>query len=491
MPTFQITGQDGKKYRITGETPEGAFAALKGHLSQSDPRNSLMGKVDTFMRGAADTMSFGLADELAAGGDALFNPIFGTGQDGGSIGDRYDANLAAQRKTDSDDARERTATRLMGQITGGVTSGVGMAKNGLSLTANAIDKGAGLGRVAAVSAGEGALMGAAQGAGSGEGVDGRLASAGQGLLVGAGMGLVTPLAVAGGTKALKTAVAPIAARLRPESYARDALGQGLRRSGKTPDQIADIMQAAIEDGQSGYAVADAMGHAGQRLASTAARNPSEERQRLVEFLNRRQSGQGERLSNAMAEAFDGFETAAQRKTSLTDLRDTTANKNYEVARRGSGAVDLSGVIQSVDDHVRPGVQQMVSPNDNIAADGVEKALTGYRARMTDGKSVLTDFDRTLTLKKDVSDAVVKAQRPGEGNKARALGMLASQLDAALEDASPAYRQANDMFKRQSETIDAVDAGTAAASGRIRAEDNIASFGAMPVEDKSAFPAGLC
>src|SRR5687767_13320687 len=53
-----------------------------------DQRDNGAGKIDTFMRGAADTLSFGLADEIAAGGDALFNPIFGTGQDGGSLSER-------------------------------------------------------------------------------------------------------------------------------------------------------------------------------------------------------------------------------------------------------------------------------------------------------------------------------------------------------------------------------------------------------------------
>lgn len=32
MPSFNITGPDGKKYRVTGESAEGALNALKGHL---------------------------------------------------------------------------------------------------------------------------------------------------------------------------------------------------------------------------------------------------------------------------------------------------------------------------------------------------------------------------------------------------------------------------------------------------------------------------
>lgn len=94
----------------------------------ADPRDSFMGKVDSFVRGAADTLSFGLADEAAAAGDALFNPVFGTGKEGGSFTDRYNANLDAQRATVASDSKDRFGYRLAGQIGGGVTGGVGLAK---------------------------------------------------------------------------------------------------------------------------------------------------------------------------------------------------------------------------------------------------------------------------------------------------------------------------------------------------------------------------
>jgi len=93
-------------------------------------RDTFAGRLDTVARGAADLMSFGLADEIAAAGDALLHPVFGTGTPGESIGDRYTANLARQREIDRSDSEDRFGYRLAGQIGGGVSNAVGIAKAG-------------------------------------------------------------------------------------------------------------------------------------------------------------------------------------------------------------------------------------------------------------------------------------------------------------------------------------------------------------------------
>ncbi|WP_080918722.1 hypothetical protein [Manganibacter manganicus] len=133
-----------------------------------EDRNSTMGKVDTVMRGAADILSAGLADEISAGGDALFNPVFGTGNDGDSFSERYDRNLAEQRDIDRSDAKDRFAYRLGGQLAGGVGSGVALAKGGLSLAANAAQSGKGWMARLLGGAADGGIAMAAHGFGSGE-----------------------------------------------------------------------------------------------------------------------------------------------------------------------------------------------------------------------------------------------------------------------------------------------------------------------------------
>lgn len=234
-----------------------------------------------------------------------------------------------------------------------------------------------------------------------------------------------------------------------------------------------------------FNVADAMGYQGRRTLSTIVRNPNDARQGVVEQLMRRQTGQGDRLANYLAEGFDAPDTAAQRLDALKDLRQKTADMHYDAARAEGGAVDLSPVIKHIDDILRPGVQQLVDPADNLARDSIERTLMGYRARMTDGQSVLTDFNRALNLKTDVGDAAEKAG----GNASRILGQLNSKLDGALEEASPMYRASNDTYRQHSKVIDAIEAGKKAASSRTRAADNIPAFGNMSADEQAAFRPG--
>jgi hypothetical protein len=134
----------------------------------------------------------------------------------------------------------------------------------------------------------------------------------------------------------------------------------------------------------------------------------------------------------------------------------------------------------------------------IAGDSIDDALRGFRNRLSVPQEklepgvlskTLADFDRVLGVKKDLRDAIEVASRAGQNNRARELGKIHSVLDQALEEASPAYRMANDQFATASRAIDAIDTGRAAASGRSRAPDNIAAFQRMAPEEQSAFRAG--
>lgn len=502
MPTFKITGPDGKSYRVTGETAEGAFQALQQHLGSSsapqsesqqsiDARSELSGltqaaanrgdgfvrNVDSFMRGAADTLSLGMADELAAAGGAL------TGI-GGEFGD-FSRNLRRERiAQDQRDKQDKVAS-LAGRITGGVTGGVGLAKSGLSMTANAVNRGASLGRVAATSAGEGALLGGAHGVGSGEGVEGRVKGAGVGSVVGAGLGAAAPFAVAGVSKAAGMAAAPITARLFPERYAERAIGEGVRRSGMTVDDIAEALTRSQADDQGMFNVADAMGNSGQRMLSTVARTPNNERQAVIDALQVRQAGQGDRLSNFLAEGFGAPDTAAHRAASLTSQRSATANANYGAAREAAGTVDPTRAIQAADDFLSPGASRVMAPGNNIADDSVEAAVRRARSYLTDGDSVLSDFNAAHRAKQEL-DAMIEAAGP---TVQRQLIPIRNALDDALADASAPYAGARDTFRQQSRAIEAVDTGRNAASGRMRSGDTVPQFNGMTPDEQSAFRAG--
>ncbi len=508
MATFQFQTPNGT-YEVDAPDQATAFKALQGMSQRSaadagvraksgierakaimasgGPKAEDVGNVPAFspndygqagsaLMGAADSTTFGWGDELAS---VLGSTLTGVPR----------KQVLEEMRADASKAQSQNpGSYVAGQIGGGIAQG--LATGGAGFGMSAARTGGTLGRVALGSALDGMLYGGAYGSGS---ADGDLVDRLKGGAIGAGagglLGGAAPYIVSGLAAAAKPIIAPIMARLKPQQYADAALAEALSRSGKTPDEIAQLLASAQRDSQGMFNIADAMGNAGQRMLSTASRNPHEGRQALVEALQGRQMGQGERLSNALAEGFNAPDTAAQRAASLTAGRSALADVNYSNARQGAGPVDVSGAISAADDVLTPGINRVANPGSNIADDSLEGAIRRARSLLTDGNSQLSDFGSVLRAKQDIADQIATAQRSGKNNQVRLLAQINSRLDAALEASSPGYRQANDAFRAQSRTIDAVDAGQAATSGRARAADNIATFNAMPAGEQNAFRAG--
>lgn len=502
MPVFEVQGPDGALYEIQAPDQATAVKAFQGYTAapvQVDPKTmqppgvpayqppgvagydpqsgnvQQYGKAGSAAMGAADATTMGWGDELASYLGSVLSGV------------PRDQVLQEMRGNASQAQSENPGSYLAGQVGGGLAQG--LATGGAGFGANAARTGGTLGSVALGGLADGGILGGLYGAGS---ANGDLTDRAKGALVGGGVGALagglTPYVVSGVTSAVKPLIAPVMARLQPQQYADAALAEALSRSGRTPDEIAQALAAAQQDGQGMFTVADAMGNAGQRVLSTAARNPHEGRQALVEALQARQMGQGDRLSNALAEGFDAPDTATQRIASLMNARSTVAEANYAAARQGAGPVDVSGAIAAADNILTPGVNRVASPS-GVANDSLESAVQRARSLLTDGQSQITDFNSVLRAKQDIADQIATAVRAGQNNRARVLGQINNQLDSALEASSPGYRQANDAFRMQSGVIDAVDAGRGAASGRTRAADNIGNFNAMTADQQQAFRAG--
>ncbi len=132
-------------------------------------------KVDDFVRGAADVATFGAADEIAAG----LSSAVGSGT--------YEENLEYERE------RNKAADPVAygaGQVAGGLGTGLGLARQGVTFLRGAQRT---LPSLAGRGAAEGAAYGAAQGFGRGEGGAGERAmeatrGAATGALTGAALG---------------------------------------------------------------------------------------------------------------------------------------------------------------------------------------------------------------------------------------------------------------------------------------------------------------
>lgn len=122
---------------IVRNVPEGTTRAqLMSRVSKgSSSRGGALGALDAFGRGVADLASFGTADKISAGLNAIAPLDRLSGRDvtsvwdnGGDIVGAFKKNLAGEQRIDATDQRVNPNARLAGQVVGassGLFRGVG------------------------------------------------------------------------------------------------------------------------------------------------------------------------------------------------------------------------------------------------------------------------------------------------------------------------------------------------------------------------------
>jgi len=451
-----------------------------GSSTNSAAVDELRGKGRSLIAGAAKGTSFGMIDEIMGALAGLRGTVGGKG-----FSPEYRRVRDAVRADMDNLQQENPGTFLTGNIAGTVVPALMAAR-----LAQGASKLGTMGRGGAIGAVEGALHGGGNADGRGVARQARV-----GALIGAVGGIAAP-AIVGASGAVKNAlqdpvtgvVDSLVGRANQGKAGR-AINKAVRSSGRSPSDIADEIRKAIQQGQPQYRIMDALGVAGQRQASGLARAGGDAGTEITEFLSRRQMGQGERVGSFVEDAFGvRGTTAAQTRSGLTQARGDAADIAYDAARSGAAPVDVRGALGVID--ARIGGMQ----GSGVAGDGIDGKLAGYRSRLAaqpgpDGVSrELSDFDRVLSVKQSVQDDIGAAVRAGRNNEARELGKLSSELDAALEGASDAYRAANDGFREVSRVIGSVDEGAAMSRGG-RAGDNVPAFNAMNPDMQGAARVG--
>lgn len=395
-----------------------------------------------------------------------------------SFGEEYEDILgsvkAAREKYQNESPGASMASSIGGGVIGGgqlMSAAGNLASRALPNVANRLNQGI-VGRTATDIIG-----GAGFGALSGYGYDdGAL----QGAMVGGALGAVTrPVMAAGG--AVINSVGGLMG-LGNRGRAQSAISEAVARSGRTVDDISDDLMRASQDGQPEYMVADAMGNAGQRMLAGVARAPGDARQQIAERLQARQAGQADRLINAVSEGFDAPQTAKQVREAMTGARTAAARANYGAARKAAGTVDPTRAIQAADNFL--GTSGSIA-RTGIADDTVEGAVRRARSFLTDGQNIVSDFDTAFRSKVELDSMIENASPTVQ----RELIPIRNALDDALSDASSLYANARGTFRQQSQAINAIDEGAAAASARTRAADNIPRYQGMTPEQQAGFRPG--
>jgi len=434
---------------------------LSGMTQAASPENrgSFARSVDSFGRGAADMMSFGLADEVAAAGGAL------TGV-GGDFGD-YSRNLRVQRITQDQRDMADPISSTAGRVAGGVAQGVGLARNGVSLMGR-LPSTAGLGARVGAGAAEGALYGGAYGLGSGEGAGDRLA---QGLGSAAAGGLIggaVPV-VASGLKAVaKPVMDAVSARVNPGKYAATKIAERLSNSNMSVDQAANRMQ------ENGLSLADVGGKTTRNLLRTASNIPGKGSDRISTQLTLRQMGQGDRLKAVVGRTLadpDGYlaakddiaETAKRLAKPLYDKAYATPVHYSEtlegILNTPAGKAALRKAEELAGNEQVPFQQLFINVQDNGSAtvkrvpdtrgwDYIKRAMDDMIDAGTDSITkkpanearILTNLKKKMLEEVDNVNPSYKAARKAWGGQ--------MQLDKALEFGRDAMKQSPEAVRRQ-------------------------------------------
>ncbi|WP_353644230.1 hypothetical protein [Mesorhizobium sp. WSM2239] len=379
-------------------------------------RNTIGGKLDTVVRGAADVATFGMADELAAAGDAALNPIFGTGNDGGSFSERYNANLPEQRATDQRDEQERFGYRLGGQVAGGVGGGVALAQRGFSLAANAAKSGKGWFARMLGGAADGGLMAGAYGAGSGESAADRTQKGLDAIPLGIAFGSAgETLATAGGAAYRRAfqGASDAAPGVNPAANVADAdqFGIPLSRAQATrsipqsniENQLRSQGSMSAFDQAQREAVGSSVGNVQSRIAGNAPVIPG-------------QSAAYETVPAALRGKRDALKAASQ------DAYEASVN-NPDVLVSGEAVAAIPGFIRgSLDER-----QILIDPMYHQGASRAMSFIDDYILRMPKPGGDIRDVQAQLRWVENLR-AGLRKNYPPVGQDAPALKAISSAID---------------------------------------------------------------
>jgi hypothetical protein len=509
MPTFEISVPGGGRFQVTAPDEKTAIAALQQQQPAQSPAAEPAPAPDKYQQAAIEERAAlkpsdaGLTRRLVHGATmgadntimaAALTPLEMIKR--GTL-DPTEAYSYAKAREDLalDEARKNTgALGTAAEVLGGGVTGAGLASGGLT-TARMLAPEAGLLARTASSAADAAGFGAFSGAMEGNGLAERAANAGKGAMVGAAAGGIIPPALALGGAAVAPVVSNIRARANPQAYAEGQVARAIQEGGISPNQLSlDVIQAGNE-GQGAYTLADALGNPGQRMLSTVARAPGAGRTAVVDALEGRQADQGRRVASALAEGFDAPRTAAQTETSLTAQRTADANTAYGAARQQAGSVNVTPAIEEIDRTLQPGVTGVMSRGSNLPDDSVEGVLRRVRNLLTTEGQVnhhgmpippeqVSRFDEAFRVKMEIDNLIDRASPTQQ----RVLIPVRNALDRQLEASSSSYAAARNQFRQQSQAIEAIEQGRAAAL-RGRSEDTIPAFQGMRPDQQAGFRVG--
>lgn len=471
-----------KRSRQVEVNPDEARRA--GEVQRSRPDgNADMGvgrRADAFMRGAADTLSFGFADEIAAGLNTVIPADRGSRsgwQDG--FGQAYQNNINQQRGIDAADARDLPVTRGAGQIGAGL---IAVPKAAASVAPRA----AGWAGNALRAAGGGAAYGGAYGFGSGEGnaLD-RAPGAAVGVGIGAVAGATAPTlgrlanryvaapvgnALQGGARFLGRQVGragvergvPGAAQLL-ERATPDPLQAGMRRFADRSPQQAGAMTGNVERFRAegiDPTFADTVNDGGRGTMRALATRQTPARQGAREFAANRAEGLQDRVAGqARRHISADTRPPEQIRSQITTRRNAQADQSFGAVRGDMVTADRSVMEALRTPAMRPAIEEAATSALNR---GDNETAAMLRNLTDDALDYGPDTQMTVGMADRLARALngrgEAAKRAGNNDAAGSLFNLAERLRGPARSQVKGYDEALTAYAGDSRLAEATTLG---------------------------------
>lgn len=503
MPTFQITAPDGKKYRITGETAEGAYAALQQHIGGPPVKSDEASQLDDYYSKGIYSGSINPLGPIARSIDAFSSsaqqaPLFGWGDEvaGAVLPGETTENQEALRGRQAALRESNPIASISGEVAGSAMGAGALSRLGV-LPSASLAPAASLATKVGVGAGEGFALGSLYGLGSGDGAQDRLQQGLTGGALGGALGGAVPLAVQG----VSSAYRKIADLLARNQVARDA--------GVDPAVATQLAQTLEADGSLGPQGMTNMARAGgEAMLADAGPNA-----RSVLDTAIQRGGPGAVLARGRIDervARDSVALGQSLDTALGQPQGVTASRT--AIREGSSAARGNAYEQAYNsaiDYADPRGQNLETlirervPGSIINEANRLMQLGGDRsrqilARVADDGSVAYEVLPDVRQIDYITRALNQAAESGEGAGAlggqttlgRAYQGLSQDIRRNLRDLIPEYANALDTAADPIRRSQAVELGSRLLSPSMRRDQVAEAVQGYSAAERDALAQGV-
>lgn len=420
--------------------------------------------LDNTVRGVADSLSFGTADEIAAGANA-------------ALGGDYEGELKQQRAIDKAGGPYRTA----GQVAGAVTGGAGLIKRGLSPAYNAAKSGRGMLPILGTSAGEGFALGGLYGFGGGEGgLENRKNEALKSGVIGGTIGAAAPVA----TRAIGAAGKKIASPFRSRgTKAQSLLAKSLERDGLSGAEATARLREMGPD-----AMPIDLGANIKQQAEGLAAMPGKAQGVVRDALDDRAAGASQRIVGATDEALGQPVNTLAAADDIIARRSAAAKPLYDQAY--SQPVPFTKELETL--LKRPATAQALRKAQTLAANEGIPSQQWFANVADDGTVTIgrvPDVRQLDLTKRALDDMIGTAKRAGNNNEARILVGLKNDLVGMVDEAVPAYAQARNAYSGPSLVLEAMETGKGVFKNPVSPAELERTLAGMGASEREAFQQG--